>query len=219
MSQNLVIVDYGSGNLRSVAKACEFAAGRAALDLTVRVTESPAEVLAADRVILPGVGAFGDCRKGLEAHAGLRDAVTEAALTARKPFMGICVGMQLLADVGHEHGDHDGLGWIPGEVNKLTAAPGLKIPHMGWNRLCLTAAGTAHPVLHGIAADDQVYFVHSYAFFPQQAEHVLATTDYGQTITAAIGRDNLVATQFHPEKSQTVGLRVIENFLTWNPQL
>lgn len=217
MSQQLVILDYGSGNLRSAAKAFAFAAERAKLDISVSVTDDPKAVAAADRLVLPGVGAFGDCRSGLDARSGLRDALAEAVLEAKKPFFGICVGMQLLADLGHEHGDHKGLGWIGGHVRQMDVTPDLKIPHMGWNTLAMSEKGQAHPVLQGIPAEAQVYFVHSFAFIPDNPDHVLATTDYGQAVTAVIGRDNLFATQFHPEKSQSVGLRVIENFLTWTP--
>lgn len=217
MSGSVAIVDYGSGNLRSAAKAFERAAAEAGLGLSILVTDDPARIRAADRLVLPGVGAFGDCRAGLQARPGLLAALTDAVIGAKKPFLGICVGMQLLADEGHEHGVHPGLGWIPGRVARLAEAPGLKIPHMGWNRLSLTQGGAAHPLFRGIAPGAQVYFVHSYALTPARAGDVLATTDYGQTVTAAIGRGNLVGTQFHPEKSQAVGLAVIRNFLTWTP--
>lgn len=217
MTRTVAIVDYGSGNLRSAAKAFERAAAEAGLPLCVRVTDDAAEIRAAERIVLPGVGAFGDCRTGLMARRGLAEALTEAVLGEKKPFLGICVGMQLLATEGHEHGTHPGLGWIPGEVSRLAEGPGLKIPHMGWNSLALTASGAAHPVFRGLPADAQVYFVHSYALAPADAADVLATTDYGGPVTAAVGRGNIVGTQFHPEKSQAVGLAVIRNFLTWMP--
>jgi len=223
MSQNIAIIDYGSGNLRSVAKACVYAADQLGKDYAVTVTDDPRVIAAADRVVLPGVGAFGDCRRGLDEHLGLNDALRQFAHMDKKPFLGICVGMQLLADAGHEHGVHQGLGWISGDVKQLPqelcSEKGLKIPHMGWNNLNLSAAGQKHPVFAGIPEGTQVYFVHSYAFHPTEPADVLATTDYGMDITAAIGRDNIVGTQFHPEKSQAVGLKVISNFLQWTPEL
>ncbi len=207
-----VIIDYGSGNLRSVAKALErVAEGR----VTVVVSSKPEDIRAASHVILPGVGAFGDCRKGLNAISGLEEALEEAVLRQRKPFLGICVGMQLLADKGLEHGEHRGLGWIAGEVVPLLPAdPSLKIPHMGWNTIHITQP---HPVLHGIESDMHAYFVHSYHYRPANDKTVLATVDYGENITAIIGQDNIIATQFHPEKSQETGLRLLYNFLQWNP--
>jgi len=217
MKETLCIVDYGSGNLRSVANACDFVTNQSQLPLDICVTSDPQKVQSADRVILPGVGAFGDCRQGLMACPGMLEALQDVVLQQKKPFLGICVGMQLLADVGHEHGDHKGLGWIPGEVHKLQENQGIKIPHMGWNTLTLTEKGQSHPIFAGLDATAQVYFVHSYAFTPRHEDHILATTDYAQTITAAIGHGNLVATQFHPEKSQDVGLRIMKNFLTWTP--
>jgi len=217
MTRRVAIVDYGSGNLRSAAKAFERAAAEADLPFSIVVTDDPATVRAADRIVLPGVGAFADCRTGLMARHGLAEAMTEAVLTGKVPFLGICVGMQLLATEGHEHGTHPGLGWIPGAVSRLTDAPGLKIPHMGWNVLTPTAVGATHPVLCGLPTGAQVYFVHSYALSPADPADVLATTDYGGPVTAAVGRGNIVGTQFHPEKSQAVGLAVIRNFLTWTP--
>jgi len=217
MTRTVAIVDYGSGNLRSAAKAFERAAAEAALPLSIVVTDDAAAIRAAERIVLPGVGAFGDCRAGLMARSGLAEALTEAVIAGKTPFLGICVGMQLLASEGHEHGVHPGLGWIPGEVTRLAGGPGLKIPHMGWNDLTLSAAGAAHPVFRGLPADAQVYFVHSYALIPANPADVLATTGYGGAVTAAVGRGNIIGTQFHPEKSQAVGLAVIRNFLTWTP--
>jgi glutamine amidotransferase len=212
----VAIVDYGSGNLRSAAKAFERAVGEAGLDAEVRVTADPADVLRADHVVLPGVGAFADCRRGLDAVPGMVDALRQAVLDRGRPFLGICVGMQLLADVGREHGDHRGLGWIGGEVARIAPAdPALKIPHMGWNELVL--ARTHHPLLAGIGEGAHAYFVHSYAFVCAEDADVLARVDYGGPITAIIGRDNIAGTQFHPEKSQAVGLRLIANFLGWRP--
>lgn len=215
--KTVVIVDYGSGNLRSAANAFERAAREAGLPHAVRVTDDAREIRAADRIVLPGVGAFGDCRAGLDARPGLTEALQAAVFEDGRPFFGICVGMQLLASEGREHGVHPGLGWVPGWVERLAAAPDRKIPHMGWNHLALTPGGAAHPVLRGLPAGGQVYFVHSYALTAERPEHVLATTDYGGAITAAVGRDNLFGTQFHPEKSQAVGLAVIRNFLAWDP--
>jgi glutamine amidotransferase len=212
----VAIVDYGSGNLRSAQKAFERAAREADLDAEVAVTPDPAAVRAADRIVLPGVGAFGDCRRGLDALDGMVAALEEAAIARAKPFLGICVGMQLMATVGREHGDHAGLGWIPGEVVPLAPAdPGLKIPHMGWNGLEILAP--EHPVLAGLDPDTHVYFVHGYGFQPRDPAHVLARVDYGGPVVAVIGRDNLIGTQFHPEKSQAAGLRLIGNFLRWRP--
>jgi len=211
----VVIIDYGSGNLRSAAKAFERAASEAGLSAEVLVTADPAALKSADRVVLPGVGAFGDCQAGLRAVPGLAEALSEAALKDAKPFFGICVGMQLLAEQGLEHGTYEGLGWIPGKVEALQPNdPSLKIPHMGWNALDMAKP---HPVLDGLPQDAHAYFVHSYAFTVENADHLLATVDYGGPVTAMIGRDNLIGSQFHPEKSQLVGLKIISNFLKWNP--
>jgi glutamine amidotransferase len=212
----VAIVDYGSGNLRSAAKAFERAVSEGGLDAEVRVTADPADVRRADHIVLPGVGAFADCRRGLDAVPGMVEALGQAVLDRGRPFLGICVGMQLLADVGREHGDHAGLGWIRGEVARIAPAdPALKIPHMGWNELVL--ARPDHPLLAGIGDGAHAYFVHSYAFVCAEEADVLARVDYGGPITAIIGRDNIAGTQFHPEKSQAVGLRLIANFLGWRP--
>jgi glutamine amidotransferase len=213
---SVAIVDYGSGNLRSAAKAFERAVAEAGLGDQVRVTAEPAEVLAADHIVLPGVGAFADCRRGLDAVPGMAEALRRAVCEEKRPFLGICVGMQLLADVGREHGEHAGLGWIHGEVERIAPDdPALKIPHMGWNELRL--ARPDHPLLAGIGDGAHAYFVHSYAFVCADGADVLARVDYGGPVTAIIGRDNIVGTQFHPEKSQAVGLRLIANFLGWRP--
>ena len=207
----VAIIDYGSGNLRSAAKAFE----RVADGMPVLVTADPAAVLAADRIVLPGVGAFGDCRRGLDALDGMVEALEEAVIRRGRPFLGICVGMQLMAAVGLEHGRHPGLGWIPGEVAALRPAdPALKVPHMGWNALTLRAD---HPVLDGFVDGTHVYFVHGYHLLAERPDHVLATAAHGGPIAAVVGRDNLVGTQFHPEKSQAAGLRLIANFLAWRP--
>jgi glutamine amidotransferase len=213
---SVAIVDYGSGNLRSAAKAFERAAAEAGLATAVRVTADPEVVRGAERVVLPGVGAFADCHAGLAALPGMIAALDETVRGRGRPFLGICVGMQLLATVGRAHGDCPGLGWIPGEVVPLEPAdPALKIPHMGWNALEIVASD--HPVLAGLGRDTHVYFVHSYHFRTEDPNHVLARVDYGGPVTAAVGRDNSFGTQFHPEKSQAAGLRLIGNFLRWRP--
>ena len=211
------VVDYGSGNLRSAAKALERARDEAGLAGEILVTADADRVAKADRIFLPGVGAFADCRRGLYAVDGMVDALTEAVRRQGRPFLGVCVGMQLMADEGVEHGRHPGLGWLPGTVEEIRPDdPALKIPHMGWNTLQLTQAGTHHADLKGVRSGDHVYFVHSFAILLQE-DDCLATTDYGGPITAVVGRDNLVGTQFHPEKSQRTGLRLLTNFLTWRP--
>jgi len=209
------IIDYGSGNLRSAAKAFERAAAEGGLDAAIRVTSDAEMVAAAERVVLPGVGAFADCRRGLAAVPGLEDALREAVIARGRPFLGICVGMQLMAERGREFQTVEGLGWLRGEVVAMTPAdPALKIPHMGWNELLRRAA---HPVLDGIADGAHAYFVHSYYFRLADPADRLADTDYGGAFAAVVGRDNLVGTQFHPEKSQQTGLRLIGNFLRWRP--
>ncbi len=218
----VAIIDYGSGNLRSAAKAFERAAREVGLDLKVLVTADPEQVRSAERVVLPGVGAFGACRNGLHALPGMVAALEEAVIGRGRPFFGICVGMQLMASVGREHGDHAGLGWIPGEVTALAPSdPALKIPHMGWNALELPQFGEfpkfGHPVLEGLGENAYVYFVHGYQFRPESPEHQLARVDYGGAVVAAVGRDNLFGTQFHPEKSQAAGLAILGNFLRWCP--
>jgi glutamine amidotransferase len=182
----------------------------------VRVTAEPEAVRAAERVVLPGVGAFGQCYRGLEALEGMVEALAEAAIARARPFLGICVGMQLMASLGREHGRHRGLGWVPGEVVALEPGePALKIPHMGWNALEILAP--KHPVLAGLEPNTYVYFVHGYQFRPQAPKHLLARVDYGGPVAAVVGRDNLIGTQFHPEKSQAAGLTIIGNFLRWRP--
>jgi len=211
----LALIDYGSGNLRSAAKAFERAAREAGTDDRVLVTSSPAEVAAADRIVLPGVGAFADCRAGLYAVPGMVDTLQREVIERGKPFLGICVGMQLMATRGVEYGIHAGLDWIAGDVVRIE--PGtdhLKIPHMGWNELTDLKP---HALLAGIAPRAHAYFVHSYQLAASKPETVLALTDYGGPITAIVGRDNLAGTQFHPEKSQATGLRLIANFLRWHP--
>ncbi len=211
----VAIVDYGSGNLRSAAKAFERAAREAGTHERVLVTSSPAEVAAADRIVLPGVGAFADCRAGLYAVPGMVDTLQREVIERGKPFLGICVGMQLMATRGVEYGIHAGLDWIAGDVVRIV--PGkdhLKIPHMGWNELTDLRP---HALLEGITPRAHAYFVHSYQLAASKPETVLALTDYGGPVTAIVGRDNLAGTQFHPEKSQATGLRLIANFLRWKP--
>jgi glutamine amidotransferase len=216
MTERLAIVDYGSGNLRSAAKAFERAAADRGLDLAVAVTANPDEVSRADRIVLPGVGAFGDCRAGLDALPGMVDALEDAVRVRGRPFLGICVGMQLMATRGLEHGEHKGLGWIGGTVAALEPGdPSLKVPHMGWNDLRLPSP--AHPLFKGIPAGAHAYFVHSYALRPDDAGDAIATVDYGGPVVAAVARGNIAGTQFHPEKSQALGLTLIANFLDWRP--
>jgi glutamine amidotransferase len=211
-----VIIDYGSGNLRSAAKAFERVAADEGLSLAVEVTDDARALADASHIVLPGQGAFGDCNSGLRAVPGMVEALQEAVIGDGRPFFGICVGMQLMATRGLEHGTHQGLGWIPGEVVPMAPGdPSLKIPHMGWNELRLHAPD--HPILAGIADGDHAYFVHSYVFDCADDAHLLATADYGGPVTAIVGRDNMVGTQFHPEKSQAAGLRMIANFLRWKP--
>ncbi len=215
---SVAIVDYGSGNLHSAQKAFERAAREAGLDRAVLVTSRPEDVCAASHVVLPGVGAFADCRRGLDAVPGMVEALTEAVREEGKPFLGICVGAQLLATRGLEYEVTQGLGWIPGDVAAIKPEnPALKIPHMGWNTLDLKRA---HPVLDGIRAGPDglhAYFVHSFQLYPADPGDVVATADYGGPVTAIVARDSIVGTQFHPEKSQTLGLRFIANFLAWRP--
>lgn len=212
----VALIDYGSGNLRSAAKAIQRAADENSIVLDLKVTAKTDDVTAADAIVLPGVGAFADCYRGLSSLDGMIDALNEQVIAKSKPFLGICVGMQLMASVGREHGEHKGLGWIDGAVELLQPSdPALKIPHMGWNQLRLRQP--QHPVLAGIHDGDHAYFVHSYHFVPRDIGNVLAEADYGGPVLAAIGRDNMVGTQFHPEKSQATGLRLLANFLRWRP--
>jgi len=215
----VALIDYGSGNLRSAAKAFEKVVGELASDLggsDVAVTTDAKTLDAATHIVLPGVGAFRDCRDGVVALPGMMEALTRNVIERGKPFLGICVGMQLMASWGREHGDTEGFGWIDGEVARLTPAdPALKIPHMGWNDLHFT--GAAHPALASLAPGDFAYFVHSYALRVKNATDVLATVDYGGPVTAIVGRNNMLGTQFHPEKSQRVGQALISGFLKWRP--
>jgi glutamine amidotransferase len=215
MTATVALIDYGSGNLRSAEKAMARAAQDAGTGQEILVTSDANRVAEAERIVLPGVGAFADCMAGVSAIPGMVAALTDKVLKKGTPFLGICVGMQLLADWGREHGDHRGLGWIPGDVVKLEPAePQLKVPHMGWNALSLQQP---HAMFNGMADGTDVYFVHSYYIRPSVPAHILATTDYGGSIPAIVGRDNIVGTQFHPEKSQAEGLAFLERFLKWRP--
>jgi glutamine amidotransferase len=214
----VAIVDYGSGNLHSAAKAFERAAREEGLAQPIVVTSDPEAVRRADRVVLPGVGAFADCRHGLDAVSGMVEALDESVRRRGRPFLGICVGMQLMAERGREYEVVEGLGWIAGEVDRITPTdPGLKIPHMGWNTL---NERRAHPLLEGIAVGPQglhAYFVHSFHLNVAERSDLVAEADYGGAVTAIVGRDPMVGTQFHPEKSQRLGLKLIANFLKWRP--
>ena len=213
MARRVALIDYGSGNLRSAEKALARAASEHATGHEIVVTSDPEIVAKAERIVLPGVGAFADCMRGLSSVNGMVETLNRAVIKGGKPFLGICVGMQLMARVGREFGDTPGLGWIDGEVVRLAPADAaLKIPHMGWNELHIV---TPHPVFDGIAERAHAYFVHSFEL--RAGVDVLATTDYGGAITAMVGRDNLLGTQFHPEKSQAVGLQLLANFLAWKP--
>lgn len=212
----LSLIDYGSGNLRSAAKAIQRAADENNIALNLAVTADTKTVAAADAIVLPGVGAFADCYRGLSSLPGMIETLNEQVIKGGKPFLGICVGMQLMATVGREHGEHKGLGWIDGAVELLKPSDtALKVPHMGWNQLRLLQP--QHPVLAGIKTGDHAYFVHSYHLRPNDPAVVLADADYGGAVVAAIGRANMVGTQFHPEKSQATGLRLLANFLRWRP--
>jgi len=215
---SVAIVDYGSGNLHSAAKAFEHAARESGHEQPIVVTSDPDEVVRADRVVLPGVGAFADCRRGLDAIDGMVEALDERVRRGGRPFLGICVGMQLMAECGREHTVTEGLGWIRGDVDRIAPDdPELKIPHMGWNTLNVSKP---HPLLDGIAVGPQglhAYFVHSFHLQPADRADLVAQADYGGPVTAIVGRDTMVGTQFHPEKSQRLGLALIGNFLKWTP--
>lgn len=216
--QHVAIIDYGSGNLHSAAKAFERAARDSGSESRIVVTADPDVVRAADRVVLPGVGAFADCRRGLEAVPGLHETLEDVVRGKGRPFLGICVGMQLLASRGLEHGVTEGLGWIAGEVRAIEPKDAtLKIPHMGWNTLTVTRD---HALLAGLPTGPQglhAYFVHSYHFVPESRADVVAETEYGGPVTALVAHRNIAGTQFHPEKSQALGLGLIANFLKWMP--
>jgi glutamine amidotransferase len=203
----IAVVDYGVGNLRSVAKAFE------AVGVDVTVTKDPVDLEGADRIVLPGVGAFYACMRSLE-QSGLIDTLAEQVLVRRKPFLGICVGMQLLADEGYEKGVHRGLGWVSGKVVPFDRGPTLKVPHIGWNDVFVNDGAS---VLHHRGGESVYYFVHSYVFEPSDPQSIAAVSVYGGSFVSAIKKDNILGVQFHPEKSQAAGLSVIENFATWSP--
>jgi glutamine amidotransferase len=215
----IAVIDPGSGNLASVRRALERVVREGAVAAEIAVTTEADAVRAADRIILPGQGAFAACRRGLDALPGMVEALTEQVLTKGKPFLGICVGMQLMAERGLEHGVTPGLGWIAGEIAPMdprdAAGAALPLPQMGWNALRLAAP--AHPLLAGVAEGGHAYFVHSYALAGGRADQLLAAAEYGGAIPAIVGRDNLAGTQFHAEKSGAVGLRILANFLGWRP--
>jgi glutamine amidotransferase len=214
----VAIIDYGSGNLHSAAKAFERAAREGGLEQPIVVTSDAETVRQADRVVLPGVGSFADCRAGLDGLDGMVEAMEDCVRRKGRPFLGICVGMQLMAERGREYAVTDGLGWIAGEVDKIAPQDqSLKIPHMGWNTL---DQARPHPLLAGIPVGPDglhAYFVHSYELKPSVHTDLVAETDYGGPLTAIVGRDTMVGTQFHPEKSQRLGLALLANFLKWKP--
>jgi glutamine amidotransferase len=214
----VAVIDYGSGNLHSAAKALERASRESGINVKILVTNEPDDVRRAERIVLPGVGAFADCKSGLDAVSGMVAALNEAVLKKGKPFFGICVGMQLLAERGLEHGVSSGLGWLRGEVDRITPSDSsLKIPHMGWNTLRMKRK---HALLNGIELGDRgqhAYFVHSYHFKPKDNADLVAEADYAGAITAMVARDNIAGSQFHPEKSQKLGLALLANFLRWKP--
>lgn len=213
--QTFALIDYDSGNIRSVERALHKGCKEAGIDAEILKTDKPDDILQADRIILPGVGAFADCLAGLEKKSGIRAALQQRVMSDGVPFLGICVGMQLLADFGHEYGRHEGLGWIGGEVKALKpSSKAFRIPHMGWNEVKQTGP---HSVFENIKDGAHFYFVHSFAFQPKDPLHELAQCDHGGAFTAAILRDNILGTQFHPEKSQQAGLQFICNFLKWTP--
>ncbi len=216
MKETIAIIDYGSGNIRSAAKALERAAAQRSVACDIEVVTSADSVRRADRIVLPGVGAFGDCKAGVEAIDGLTDALKDRVRRDAAPFLGICVGMQLMACEGLEHGTHTGFDWVSGSVRPVVPNDSLlKIPHMGWNGLNLK--GADHALLNGVDEGDHVYFVHSSALETNDPSLVIATSDYGGPVSAMIAHDNMAGTQFHPEKSQQVGLTILGNFLEWRP--
>lgn len=211
----LAIIDYGSGNVRSVQRALEAAANHHEIRLDVVLTDDPDRIRQADRIVLPGVGHFADCAEGLANRQGVTEALNETVFRSRRPFLGICVGMQLMADIGREDGETRGLGWIPGAVEKITPSdPLLPVPHMGWNVLTDIRP---HALFNGFKPDPHMYFVHSYALKAEMRDHIAARCNYGGKFVAAVARDNLFGAQFHPEKSQQAGQLLLANFLRWKP--
>ena len=204
----IALIDYGSGNIQSAYKALELVSNS---KNKIFITSNSKDLLKADKIILPGVGAFADCIKGLKSISGMIDVLNEVVLEKKKPFLGICIGMQLLATKGKEKGDHDGLGWIKGKVIKIKKIKKIKIPHMGWNTVKVISK---HPILKRKKFES--YFVHSYNFICKNKKNIIATCDYQQKITAIVGKENIIGTQFHPEKSQKIGLEILKNFVSWN---
>ena len=211
---SVALIDYGSGNVHSAAGALNEAARWAHLSIDVINTADPAIIASAARILLPGVGHYADCAANLRARPGLVAALESAVLDRKTPFLGICVGMQLLADTGLEDGETPGLGWVPGIVDRITPGPGLRVPHVGWNGLTIARP---HALLAGLGPDPHAYFTHSYVIRPADPVHVAATTEYGTPFTSAVARGNIFGTQFHPEMSQRVGLQLLANFLQWTP--
>lgn len=215
MTDTLVIIDYGSGNLRSAAKSFEKVIADTGTNMEVKISAHAEDLRTASHIVLPGQGAFTDCMNGLKSVDGMIEALEDTVLKQGKPFFGICVGMQLLATKGLEHGECQGLDWIAGEVVPMQPTdPTLKIPHMGWNTLETTQD---HALLRSIDSSDHYYFVHSFMFKCIEKEHVLAETEYGENVAAIVGRDNIIGTQFHPEKSQESGLKLLSEFIHWKP--
>lgn len=211
----VALIDYGSGNVRSVRRALEAAAASDGVDVEISLTSEPDVIRRAERIVLPGVGHYADCNDELRAREGVIEALDEAVRQRGAPFLGVCVGMQLLSDVGREDGESEGLGWIGGVVDRITPSDDeLPVPHMGWNELVNLKD---HPVLSGLGDQPNVYFTHSYVFGATAPNDVAAEFEYGGAFTAAVARDNIFGTQFHPEKSQRVGLRLLANFLSWTP--
>ncbi len=208
MKPSVALIDYGAGNLQSVANALK------AVGAAVHITADPDTVRTADRIVLPGVGSFVACAEGLRAISGMVQALEERVFVGGAPLLGICVGMQLLATTGHEHGETPGLGWIEGDVQLIKRTdPAIKVPHMGWNDVALTP----HARGHALIEDGEAYFLHSYYFAPASGQDIAAMTDHGGGLVAAVARDNIVGVQFHPEKSQTYGLGMLERFMEWKP--
>jgi glutamine amidotransferase len=213
--QSIALIDYGSGNLRSAEKALQRASRELGGARAVVTTDDPDVIAKADRIVLPGVGAFAACKQALDLRAGVVEAISEAVKARGAPFLGVCVGMQLLADRGLEFGETAGLGWIDGEVRRLApAGPHFKVPHMGWNAL---EVGDGHPLFDGLAGETHMYFTHSFALHPTRPHDTIAQVDHGGRFTAAVARGNIAGVQFHPEKSQAAGLRLLANFLEWRP--
>ena len=206
-----VIIDYGSGNVESVLNALSFVKNNE----NFLVSNKPSDIRAANHLILPGVGAFGDCVNGLKSVEGLLPEIRKQVLIEKKPFLGICVGMQVLASIGYENGEHQGLGFINGKVEKITTQEGLKIPHMGWNEIMLKP--TKHPALKDVKNDEHFYFANSYHFICQNENNVLAQVEYGSKLNAIVAKENILGIQFHPEKSGEAGLLILKNFLNWRP--